>query len=92
MRVFVPGRLRGPGATEWSASHWQPERPLLRKGHVLASDSFLGTKLNSLEFLPKTRMAGYSTILPANVTGQQFSKMDDSNRELAISVAPRKLT
>jgi hypothetical protein len=30
-----------------------------------------------------------SPILPACVTGQQFSKMDDSNRALAISVSPR---
>jgi hypothetical protein len=38
------------------------------------------------------RLTALGTILPANITGRKFSKMDDSNRELAISVEPRQLT
>jgi hypothetical protein len=34
-------------------------------------------------------MTAFSPILPASITGRQFSKMDDSNRALAISVPPR---
>jgi hypothetical protein len=34
-------------------------------------------------------MAGISPILPANVNGQKFLKIDDSNRALVISVPQR---
>jgi hypothetical protein len=34
----------------------------------------------------------YSPILPANITGQQFSKLNVKNGTFAISVPPRKPT
>jgi hypothetical protein len=59
-----------------------------------ATVSFTRARVSALdtheEFLRLRAKAASSPILPANITGQQFSKMDDPNGALAISVPPRK--
>jgi hypothetical protein len=37
-------------------------------------------------------VSAFSPILPANLTGQQFSKLNDGNRAPAIAAVPRKPT